>query len=231
MVVVWFARILFLACVACQDPDQQQPVGKKNMVMKGSRTRDLSGETTFDTSEPELWNYEATKWTKAEEGKIWDDDECPQVGLVPMTGQGDTLDDCANFCIGTKGCTAFEYSPIRKGSCFLRECGTIGNVPKPQIDKAGFKGYSRQEREEQPVRVCADMLDKMIRFFCKKHHGVNREARTKGYMVTDREADDYKSRSVQSRQQQGPRKCQAGRGPSDCYCKQKGLISDFIYYC
>jgi len=50
MIVVWLARILFLACVACQILDQKQPSGKNNTVITNSRTIDQSGESTLDNT-------------------------------------------------------------------------------------------------------------------------------------------------------------------------------------
>jgi len=98
MFVVLLARILFLACVACKNPDEQQPGGRKNTVTTGSRTRDLSGETTLDTA---LKGLGAKR--QLDEGEQGDDWVTKGVSRYLSSGRDMVWDKANKFCNGNGG--------------------------------------------------------------------------------------------------------------------------------
>jgi len=81
--------------------------------------------------------------------KIWDDDQCPNLG----SHVGKTLEQCTQLCTNTAGCTAINYSQTsHNGDCILRKCGNV--VPVPKWDYDLYVGYYRKATEG-----CADMYN------------------------------------------------------------------------
>ena len=74
--------------------------------------------------------------------KIWNDDQCPNLG----NNYGKTLGQCKQLCTNTAGCTAINYSQkAENGDCSLRKCGNV--VPPPERDYDIFDGYYRKATE------------------------------------------------------------------------------------
>ena len=66
---------------------------------------------------------------------IWTDSQCPNL----LNLADGTAAECLQKCRDQAGCTAINHRTVL-GGCSLRGCSYP--MPKPQLTKAGFRGYN-----------------------------------------------------------------------------------------
>jgi len=100
--------------------------------------------------------------------------------------------------------------------------GLLGTHGRHVGSSLGSREYSKRSPEdEQPIRLCGDMLDKVIRFTCRNYWDRIRGKRSVGSVITDWDEDDYKVRSRGKRQ----------AGASDICCARPCRRSEIIQFC
>ena len=97
-----------------------------------------SGNTTRPPNNPKMW--------ASTPGKIYSDEECPNLGVAPTCSSGggaskDGMAACCEIaCLENDGCTAFNFN-YNLGRCNMRGCSSSNAANPTWQDGADWTGY------------------------------------------------------------------------------------------
>ena len=97
-----------------------------------------AGNATRPSNNPKMW--------ASTPGKIYSDDECPNVGIAPDCNprSGASRDEmaacCEIACLGNEGCTAFNFN-YNEGHCNMRGCSSSNAANPTWQDGPSWTGY------------------------------------------------------------------------------------------
>lgn len=103
-----------------------------------------SGDISKEVIDFKIKPQGALFWSPKIHGKIWDDNQCNNVG----NKNGGSLEGCKDLCVLSISCNAINFNPSIN-DCILRACPMP--IPFPFTNTTGYHGYHLQLHHDKQV--------------------------------------------------------------------------------